>query len=177
MGGRIYLLAICLLIGCGSTQIQTIDYPGANSKVNILKIWHKVTSGDLDNFSTIYSSEIKEGQKKPTEITLYFYAKPGNPELDGRAIIKIDNKSYELKVTDTASTIESKRSGQVGFFGIYESWKTLKGKIIITQEIEQMIKTSTNFEFVIFSGSAPTNLQVTQDQLNKVKELLNYNTK
>ncbi len=168
------LLFLCLLAGCGSLDIQVLDYPKTNSKAIQLRTSHEVLSDDLVNFAAIYTREIKGGQGSPTEVMLYFHAAAGSPDLKEGAIIKIDGKVHDIQLTDITSFVASKDSDLVGLFGVSDSQKTFKGKITLSNEIEQLIRTAKKIEFVVHAGNYPMILKTTGGQLSKIKDLLNY---
>jgi hypothetical protein len=175
--GRQYLLLFCLLIGCSSLDIQVFDYPKTNSKAIQLRTSHEVVSDDLDNFAAIYTREIKDGQGSPIEIMLYFHAKAGTPDLKEAAILKIDDKIHEIQLTDRTSFVASKDSDLVGLFGVSDNPKTLKGKITISHDVEQLIIAAKRLEFVVYAGNYPAIIKATRGQLSKIKDLLNYGSR
>ena len=171
---RLYILGICLLLGCSSYEILNFNTPGGNKKIVTLKIKHEVMAEDVDNFATIYKREILNGQVNPTEIMFYFKAQPGFPELKERFSVKIDDAVYELAMTDRTSFMQPKEADLIGLFGISDNMKILKGKIVLTQEVEASIKKSKSLEFTIYTALTKTIMRTTKGQLEDIKEFLNY---
>jgi hypothetical protein len=164
-----------MILGCSSYEIQTFTTSAGNTKVVTLKITHKVTNGDLDNVATIYKREITNGLGNPSEIMFYFNAQSGCPDLNEKFSIKIDDKIHELALTDRTSFMQPKEADLIGLFGISYNTKILKGKIILTQEVEKILKTAKSLEFTIYTASYPTTMHTTKGQLEDIKEFLNYN--
>jgi hypothetical protein len=172
---KLYLLSICLIVGCSSYEIQTFSTQAGNTKVITLKINHKVMSGDLDNFATIYKREITNGQGNPTEIMFYFKAQSGYPDFKERFSIKIDDTIHVLALTDRTSFMQPKEADLIGLFGVFSNMKILKGKITLTQEVEKILKTAKSLEFILYTAVDATTLPATKGQLEDIKEFLNYN--
>ena len=171
---RWHALFLFLLSGCGSLEIEILDYPRDNTKVIILELGHKAAAGDLLISTMQYQRKIVHGKKQQAEITLFFKAQQDYPDLKGQAIITVDNISYELTVADIYSYTETRDVGLVGVFGVSDSSKVLRGRIIIPQEVEQKIFMSEKIEYSLFFGNYPIKLRVMQHQLDKLKEFLNY---
>ncbi len=174
---RIYLIVFCALVGCSSLDIQVFEYSKTNSKTILLRGKHEVTGGDLENFAVVYTREIKDGQPSFVEIMMYFKGNAGVPDLKEGAILKIDDKTRDVSLSDRTSFIATKDADLVGLFGISDNPKILKGKITIPPDVEQMIKNAKNLEFVIYTGNYPTMMKLTIGQLSKIKEFLNYGIK
>ncbi|MCP4132672.1 MAG: hypothetical protein GY754_17030 [bacterium] len=164
-------ILIISIFSCSSHTIKIIKKSN-QSKLIVLETWHKVLSGPLDNWKTIYSKELTNGETGTITIKMTFYAKTNYKNLDEELILNIDDTICKLKFQNRKNKVETEQTGSVGAYGIYESWRYLYGEINLSKEFENILNNSKNVEFTIFTDSSPSKIKILEDQLLKLKEFI-----
>lgn len=167
------VLLTLIAFSCTSNKIKTFN-TADNRKSIVLETFHKVVSGKLDNYQTIYKKDIINGASTPITVSMSFWASTDIAFLDDYLSIKTDTNTYKLKFINKKSRIESQQTGSVmgNMFGIYQSWRHLYGEIQLPAVIEKDLLASKNIYYYISAGGTMTELHVIDKQLVKLKEFL-----
>jgi len=196
------VLSVCLLfIGCASNMVVT-DNPYTHETDLKYENTHKVIEGKLDNKKACYSRHIKNGKKTPIVLELGLYAMadpmPGvkniytgynGEDLDETAYVLINETSFPVKLMDRQNNKNRSYHGyEQGYGYAYGSQGTYTGtvsiggytqcqlaaKIVFTPEMEKALAGAEKMTIRMTTGGIPTILKASSGQLEKIKELINY---
>ncbi|PJZ67270.1 hypothetical protein CH371_04260 [Leptospira wolffii] len=128
-----------------------------------------------------FSREIKTGKPNASEIQLSIIASNDNPLLTAKGAVRIGEKSFDLAVTDIsgetvanmkAEAKENSITGKTSVSTSTQSYKVLRGKIVLNKEIEDLILRSNDFTLRLYSGNYPITFVIVGDDFLKLKEFL-----
>jgi len=176
----------------GKIQMRTDDMTGA--KVFTLDLEH--TSKErmpgllAPRYDCIakYVRDINPKKGEITEVTLVTKACSTCDDLTDNAVLKINDKTYEIKFgekntevksqTDTTKHYHKRSDGYVdysrptGSTSETQTWKELRGKIVITPELKKAMIESSAITYRVYSGTNPVTYVLESDDISKVKKFL-----
>ncbi len=175
------VLACMVFSGCNSIKVREDSFK--NSTVVTMEMDHRAhidgfTMGICSNGS-MYSREIKDGQKLPAVIYFKLPATVNITSLSNEAYIKVDGSNTKLSfeytgvqtgVNVSQSTSMNYTTGKLQNSTDVTSLNVLLGRLSIPLDVEESILKAKNVQYRLYFNNDPIDLTVTQNELTKVKQ-------
>ncbi|HRT74144.1 MAG TPA: hypothetical protein P5203_03440 [Spirochaetota bacterium] len=181
----LFLFIPVLLVSCmGKIKVVKDDFK--NAKVVTMQLREgseesMLKGGGYAIFS--YSRDIQNNKMSPVTIGLHITKAKlvylaGNQDLEKKAVVKVNDKSYDVILGDTSAvnvtTISSQPNYATGGTQLssseHEEWST---KMILNKAIEDAIKTSKTVAVRLYFGTTPMTFMLGESSIKKVKEFMN----
>jgi len=193
---KLLLLLIFFLILTGCAQYGKIKYDkDAFKEATTLTMLYKHSSmekqGTFDGkfvTTSTYYREIKSNIKKPAQITFKIETLEKFNTLKPDGFIRVNNKTYPLKMTDITSVLKTDTKTKVSQTNDdtitadrinlkttttartrTKRWKSMTGTITIPENIEQEILKANFFAFRIYIDTRPVTFIIKRKDLAKLK--------
>lgn len=165
-----------LMAGCGSYQLTVVNDPFEKTRDIKLEMWHDVVEGYYDNLAAVYKSEIKNSHREPTQVDFHFRTNAfwgRSCVVDGPVYILVNDNVYKTEVIKDRKDQNVMVSVYHHFFqGI--TYNNLYITIQLTPEIEKQMAAATKIMYRMSIGGEKTILEVSPEQLSKMKEYFIY---
>jgi hypothetical protein len=180
---KILLFSSIIILFNSCSSIKIVKDPFKNSTVVTMDMDH---NAHIEGFTKTvlahggeYSREIKEGKKHPITVIIKLVASTNIISLSNEAYVKIDDKTMKLELSDiqTGTNVSSGQSTQLNIKSgkmqqvtTVSSSNVLSGKLILTNEAEDLILKAKTLQYRLYFQSDPIDIKVPPSQLEKIKE-------
>lgn len=175
------LFPLIVLLGffyaCGGFQVKVENDEFKKAKVISLDIWHKLIQGSLDNRRALYTCEVKDGVRGPSEVRFLIRFSEANwggisikqgINLDPDAFVLIDGDTTKVTMTDLTS-----EHGISGGFWTTSSYADMQGVIKLTADMERKMKTAKEIKYRFSVRGTNAVFQADEEQLLAMREFFN----
>jgi hypothetical protein len=181
---KLFMLLIpVFLVSCmGGVKITRDDFKNADvvtMKVRESSDESMMKGGGYAIFT--YSREIRNKVSTPTLVSFHITKgrNPfmGNQDLTGKAVIKVNDKTYDVGLGETSAVNVTTITGTPNYAtggtqlhsSNHEEWDT---KIQLTKQIDDAIKNCKSFAIRLYFGTLPMTFTLGEKSITQVKEFL-----